>query len=136
MVQIKRVYEAEAKGDGYRILIDRLWPRGIKKSALHMDEWAKELAPSNELRKSFGHKPEHWTEFQSRYRKELRAKEALAQIDALVRRAARGPLTILYSAKDEAHNNAVVLKKILDQKLAQKKTRPMPSPASKKRQAA
>ncbi|MGZ3687629.1 MAG: DUF488 domain-containing protein [Bdellovibrionota bacterium] len=113
MVKIKRAYEETEKGDGYRILIDRLWPRGIRKSKLILDEWAKELAPSSELRKSFGHDPDKWKEFQSRYRRELRTPEHRRIIEALARRARRRPLTLVYSAKDEEHNDAVVLKNVI-----------------------
>jgi uncharacterized protein YeaO (DUF488 family) len=111
-----RVYDAATRHDGYRVLIDRLWPRGIKKSNLRMDEWAKELAPSSELRQAFGHKPERWGDFQSRYRSELRMAAAQKKLGELASRAKRGNVTLLYSAKDEAHNDAIVVKQILERK--------------------
>jgi uncharacterized protein YeaO (DUF488 family) len=117
MIQIKRSYEPKDKKDGYRVLIDRLWPRGIKKSELPLDEWAKELAPSSELRQAFAHEAGNWREFQSKYRKELRAKAPREKIEALARRARRGTVTLVYSAKDEEHNNAVVLRQVLERKL-------------------
>lgn len=112
MVEIKRVYEAPAKGDGVRILVDRLWPRGLTKERAAVDVWLKEVAPSTELRKWFGHDPERWKEFQSRYRQELHgAKESM---ELLKKKSAAGKVTLLYGAKDEAHNEARVLKMILD----------------------
>jgi uncharacterized protein YeaO (DUF488 family) len=118
MIQMKRAYEPAVKADGYRVLIDRLWPRGIRKADFQMDEWAKQLAPSATLRRDFGHKPEHWKEFQSRYRAELRSTEAREKLEELAWRARRGTVTLVYSAKDEAHNDAVVLREIIERKLA------------------
>lgn len=110
-LNVKRVYEAAAKGDGYRILVDRLWPRGLSKEHAKVDLWLKDVAPSNELRKWFGHDPEKWTEFRKRYRAELQEQgEALAEIK---RRAKAGPVTLLYGAKDEEHNQAVALKEFI-----------------------
>lgn len=114
VLQIKRAYEPASKDDGYRVLIDRLWPRGIAKARFVLDQWAKELAPSTELRKSFGHDPSRWREFRARYRLELRRPEARATLEELARRARRSTVTLLYSARDEEHNNAVVLKEILE----------------------
>jgi uncharacterized protein YeaO (DUF488 family) len=114
MIKMKRAYEPAARGDGYRVLIDRLWPRGIKKSDLILDEWAKELAPSADLRKQFGHDPGRWKGFRARYRLELRAKASRDKIEALARRARKSTVTLVYSARDEEHNDAVVLKGILD----------------------
>ncbi len=109
MVRIKRVYEGASPRDGRRILVDRLWPRGIKKENAALDEWLKEIAPSNELRKWFGHDPSRWQEFRKQYKKELAAKHEL--IEKLRREAAAGRgVTLLYAARDEVHNNAVVLK--------------------------
>jgi uncharacterized protein YeaO (DUF488 family) len=122
MIKAKRAFESVSKSDGYRILVDRLWPRGIKKSDLALDEWAKELAPSNELRKSFGHDPARWKEFRSKYLAELRtrgAKEKLHQLTALAR---RGCVTLVYAARDEEHNNAVVLRALLERRLKPRKT--------------
>lgn len=114
MIKVKRAYEPARKQDGYRVLIDRLWPRGVRKEELEIDEWAKELAPSTELRKAFGHDPSKWREFQSRYRKELRSPVAQEKIRELAGRAARGTVTLVYSAHDEKHNNAVVLASLLN----------------------
>jgi uncharacterized protein YeaO (DUF488 family) len=117
MIKLKRAYERAAADDGYRILIDRLWPRGLKKTALRLDEWAKELAPSAELRKSFGHAPEKWADFQSKYRAELRAPESKKLLEDLAKRARKGTVTLIYSARDTEHNDAVVLKEILTKRL-------------------
>jgi uncharacterized protein YeaO (DUF488 family) len=113
MVKIKRAYEPAARSDGYRILVDRLWPRGIKKAELALNEWAKELAPSNELRKQFGHDPEHWRDFVKCYRAELKEKVLRDKILELSTKAQRGTVTLVYSARDEEHNNARVLKDLL-----------------------
>ena len=108
MLSIKRVYEPVEPGDGARFLVERLWPRGIKKDQLHMEAWLKEAAPSDTLRRWFNHDPEKWEEFQRRYRSELNAHPHAWQpiLDA----ARRGSVTLLYSARDTEHNNAVVLK--------------------------
>ncbi|MGB3273513.1 MAG: DUF488 domain-containing protein [Xanthobacteraceae bacterium] len=111
-IRIKRAYEAPAAGDGVRVLVDRLWPRGVKREAASIDHWLKELAPSADLRKWFGHDPERWAEFQTRYRAELKANpEAVAELRALAKSAKT--LTLVFAAKDEAHNNAVVLRDLL-----------------------
>ena len=112
-IAIKRVYEAPAEGDGYRVLIDRLWPRGLKKEAVAMDVWAKELAPSTALRKWFGHDPALWDEFRQRYAAELAESADVWQ--ALARRSAKEPVTLLYGARDEEHNDAVALKALMEQ---------------------
>jgi Uncharacterized conserved protein len=110
-IKIKRVYEAPAKADGYRVLIDRVWPRGITKGGAAVDEWRKEIAPSTPLRKWFGHDPERWKEFQRRYRDELKHNEAVTQfIDA---HQSTSVMTLVYGAKDEAHNHALVLQQYL-----------------------
>ena len=110
-VKLKRAYEPPAPDDGTRILIDRLWPRGIKKADAAIDEWIKEIAPSTELRKWFGHDPERWHEFRRRYQSEIRQHpEELDRIRAL---AQHGRITLVFSAHDEAHNDAVVLKELL-----------------------
>jgi uncharacterized protein YeaO (DUF488 family) len=104
---LKRAYEPAAGSDGRRILIDRLWPRGVSKRRAAIDEWMKEIAPSSQLRRWFGHDPERWPEFQRRYKRELRGRgELLRRIASL---AARGRVTLVYGARDEAHNDAVVL---------------------------
>jgi uncharacterized protein YeaO (DUF488 family) len=108
-VRLKRAYEAAARGDGYRVLVDRLWPRGISKEALALEVWAKDLAPSAELRRWFGHDPIRWKRFVQRYREELRAPAARDRLDDLARRAATGSVTLVYGARDERHNDAVVV---------------------------
>ena len=113
-IQIKRVYEDKSKDDGHRILIDRLWPRGVSKEDAHFDEWMKELAPSTELRKWFDHKPERFEEFSKRYKKELAEKKEL--LDKLKELAKKRKVTLLFAAKDSEINNAVVIKDILMRK--------------------
>lgn len=111
-LRIKRIYDAPARGDGHRVLVDRLWPRGISKRRAKLDEWLPELAPSAELRKWFGHDPARWQEFRERYRAELDRKAALT---ARIRhRALDQPVTLLYSARDPLHNQAVVLKQFIE----------------------
>ena len=112
MVKLKRAYETPARGDGKRVLVDRLWPRGLTRRRAAIDQWAKELGPSHALRKWFGHDPRRWAEFRRRYRLELRRQRKLLQ--ALARRAANSPLTLVYGARDTAHNNAVVLERMLE----------------------
>jgi uncharacterized protein YeaO (DUF488 family) len=113
-IEIKRVYEEPGRADGTRILVDRLWPRGLTKDRARVDIWLKDIAPSTELRKWFSHDPNKWTEFQARYRQELKSKD---DSFAIVReKAARGPVTLLYGAKDESHNEAVVLQELLQAK--------------------
>ena len=110
-IQLKRAYEAPAATDGARILVDRLWPRGVTKEALALTEWAKELAPSTALRQWFGHDPARWDGFRARYFAELEANpEALARLRGYL---VRGPVTLLYAARDEEHNNAVALRAYL-----------------------
>jgi len=108
MVHIKRVYEAAATSDGYRVLVDRLWPRGLTKEKADVDLWLKEAAPSTELRAWFGHQPERFAEFSRRYREELsQHPEVLTQLSAL--ESEHGLITLVYGAHDEEHNQAVVL---------------------------
>jgi uncharacterized protein YeaO (DUF488 family) len=115
MIKIKRVYEKAAKEDGWRVLVDRLWPRGMTKEAAHLDEWLKDVAPSDALRKWFGHKPEKWGEFQRKYRSELAQKKVLvAELKKMAKE--HGTLTLLFGAKDQEHNEAVVLADILKAK--------------------
>jgi len=111
MVRIKRVYDPAAPEDGKRILVDRLWPRGLDKERAAVDEWVKEIAPSSELRKWFGHDPERWPAFRDRYRDEL--KEKRETLDRLRRESRQETVTLLFAAKDEEHNNAVVLRELL-----------------------
>jgi uncharacterized protein YeaO (DUF488 family) len=108
MMQIARAYEPASKSDGWRVLADQLWPRGIKEENAHVDLWMKDIAPSEALREWFGHKPERWTEFQRRYRTELSKKKELV---AELKRAEKmhGKLTLLFGARDKEHNQAVVL---------------------------
>jgi len=113
MVHIKRAYDVVSRRDGMRILVDRLWPRGLKKAEVNVVKWMKELGPSTELRKSFGHDPAHWKEFRKRYKAELRRPEARARLKEIATAAARGTLTLVYSAKDEEHNQAVVISEVL-----------------------
>lgn len=108
MLKLKRVYEARQDSDGVRILVDRLWPRGLSSAGASIDEWMKEIAPSNELRRWFGHEAGKWAEFRGRYLKEL-ASEDRAPLERVGRLAAAGDVTLLYAAKDTEHNNAVVL---------------------------
>lgn len=110
-VAIKRIYSAPEHGDGKRVLVDRLWPRGISKDRARIDLWLKDIAPSNELRKWFGHDPAKWPEFQERYRAELEGSAGLDELKDLCR---QGKVTLVYAAKDELHNNAVVLLDMLD----------------------
>ncbi len=110
-VRIKRAYEAPAPGDGTRVLVDRLWPRGVSKADAGITLWMKDVAPSSELRKWFGHDPGRWEEFRRRYRTELAGKKA--QVAELRELARKGPLTLIYSARDEAHNQAVLLRETL-----------------------
>lgn len=110
-VQIKRIYDSPEPGDGCRVLIDRVWPRGVSRERARLDRWERELAPSAELRKWFGHAPDRYDEFRTRYRRELADRREL--IDELRRRANEGRLTLLYAARDPEHNNAVVLAELL-----------------------
>lgn len=107
-IQVKRIYDSPSPRDGYRILVDRLWPRGIKKEDAKIELWLKEIAPSDALRKWFNHEPEKWEEFKNRYRKELNGKPEL--IEQLSQNLKKGKVAFLFSAKDEAHNNAVALR--------------------------
>ncbi len=111
MVKIKRIYDPFSPDDGKRILIDRLWARGIKKEKAHVDDWLKELAPSTELRKWFAHDPAKWMEFKKRYKKELAHYSPV--LEKIKKEARKGTVTLLFSAKDVEHNNAVALKELL-----------------------
>ncbi len=114
-IRLKRAYDAPEKGDGLRILVDRLWPRGVTKERLAADAWAKDLAPSNDLRKWFGHDPEKWAEFRKRYRAELTQAHASQKIRELLDAAKRSKtITLLYGAKDGEHNEAVVLRSLFE----------------------
>ena len=112
MLKAKRIYEAPEKADGFRVLVDRLWPRGVSKERAHLDLWLKDVAPSEALRKWFGHEPKRWAEFAAKYRRELRSKkEMVRQLKQL--EAENGTVTLLYSAHDREHNQAVALCELL-----------------------
>ena len=111
-VQIKRIYDSRMRGDGLRILVDRLWPRGVSKDEAHVYRWAKELAPSTELRLWFNHDPKRWQQFGRRYRKEL--SQRTAPLEAMKSLARRRPITLLYAARNREQNEAVILKKALE----------------------
>jgi len=113
-VSIKRVYEESVPADGFRILVDRLWPRGLSKDKAKVDLWLKDIAPSTELRQWFQHDPAKWMEFQKRYKQELKSKGD--QLDVIKEKVHQGPVTLLYGAKDEEHNEAVVLLSMLRSK--------------------
>lgn len=113
-VRIKRAYEPASSDDGYRALVDRLWPRGVRKTDLRLDAWLKDVAPSAELRRWFAHDPERFREFAARYRRELRGGVAAKALADLVSRASAGPLTLVYGAHDETHNGAVVLRAVIE----------------------
>lgn len=111
-VELRRIHDTASDNDGYRVLVDRLWPRGISKQQAQLDEWLKEIAPSDELRQSFHHESIDWDEFRRRYLSELTAhREALRE---LARRGSQERVTLLFASKDEAHNNAVVLRQYLN----------------------
>ena len=111
MINLKRAYEKPAWDDGERILVERLWPRGLTKLKAKIDLWLKDVAPSTELRRWFGHDPEKWNEFRQRYQKELKQKDE--SIKLLKRKAKAGTITLIYAARDEEHNGALVLKQFL-----------------------
>jgi len=112
MLKIKRIYDPWSRDDGKRILVDRLWARGIKKDEAKIDEWLKDIAPSDTLRKWFSHDPDKWNAFLEKYKQELKGKKEI--IDRLRNEAKNGKVTLLFSAKDREHNNAVVLKEMIE----------------------
>jgi uncharacterized protein YeaO (DUF488 family) len=118
MIQLKRAYDPAAKNDGARFLVERLWPRGVKKEALPIEAWLKDVAPSTELRRWFSHDPARWPEFRRRYFAELKAHPPAWQ--PLLEAARSGRLTLVYSSHDTEHNNAVALKEFLEQRLGKK----------------
>ena len=120
MVRLKRAYEPVDPDDGRRVLVERLWPRGLRKEQSHFDDWLKDIAPSTALRKWFHHDPSRWAVFEQRYARELGSEEARATFDELVRRAASETVTLVYSAHDEEHNNAITLKRMIDRRLGQR----------------
>lgn len=111
-ITIKRVYDAPADDDGQRVLVDRLWPRGMTKEKARVDLWLREIAPSNELRVWFGHDPAKWPEFQAKFSTELDAN--VSAVNQLLSVLAKGPVTLIYGAKDSEHNNAVVIKSYIE----------------------
>ncbi|HHT9111771.1 MAG: DUF488 domain-containing protein [Planctomycetes bacterium] len=113
MITLKRVYEKPSKGDGFRILVERLWPRGITKERASVDLWLKDVAPGTELRKWFGHDPAKWEQFCKRYRVELEQNKDA--VNLLKQKSKEGTITLVYAARDEKHNSAVALKEILEQ---------------------
>lgn len=113
MVRIKRVYDSPEVSDGFRVLVDRLWPRGLKKEAAHIDLWLRDVAPSDELRKWYGHEPARWEEFRRCFKSELSDPAKLALLAQLEKEARRGTVTLLFATKELAHNNAVVIRDVL-----------------------
>jgi len=120
MIQTKRVYEPAKPADGARFLVERLWPRGVKKTALKMDGWLRDVAPSTALRNWFHHDPKRWPEFRARYFRELGANST--GYEPIIRAVREKPVTLLYSARDTRHNGALVLKEFLERKLGRKRT--------------
>ncbi len=119
MIRLKRAYEPASREDGKRFLVERLWPRGVKKQSLPLEAWLKDVAPSTELRRWFGHDPAKWKEFEKRYTRELNTHaEAWGPLLAAAR---RGRVTLVYSSHDTEHNNAIVLKRFLEHKLGQER---------------
>jgi uncharacterized protein YeaO (DUF488 family) len=114
MIALKRIYEDPSDNDGFRVLVDRLWPRGMKKEDAELDLWMKEIAPSHDLRKWYGHDTDKWEDFKKRYFKELGNHHK--EVKKLLEKADVGKVTLLYAAKDEEHNNAVVLKEFLNKR--------------------
>jgi uncharacterized protein YeaO (DUF488 family) len=134
MVRLKRAYEPLAPDDGRRVLVERLWPRGLRKEQAHLDEWLKDVAPSTALRKWFHHDPSRWAEFEERYARELASEPARAALDELVQEVASETVTLVYSSHDQEHNNAVALKRMIDRRL-QQGSRKASRPASHSRAA-
>jgi uncharacterized protein YeaO (DUF488 family) len=116
-ITVKRAYDPPAPEDGYRVLVDLLWPRGMTKQKLKVDEWMKEIAPSAELRKWYGHEPEKWIEFRKRYRAELGRPSANALLDSLVKRARKAKVTVVIGARDIEHANGAVIAELVREKL-------------------
>ena len=116
-VRLQRAYDEPTSDDGYRVLVDRVWPRGRTKERLRLDDWARDLGPSTELRRWFGHDPARWAEFQARYRAELADPDRAQALDALAERALRGPVTLVFGARDSEHNQAVVIADELERRM-------------------
>jgi uncharacterized protein YeaO (DUF488 family) len=113
MIRLKRAYDQPAAADGFRVLVERLWPRGVKKEAAALDLWLKDVAPSTELRQWFGHEPARWEEFRRRYREELQGRPAALAV--LREKVRAGEVTLVYGSRDEEHNAAVALKQFLEE---------------------
>ncbi len=121
-ILVRRAYEPRLPEDGRRVLVERLWPRGIRKEKLFISAWLKELAPSTELRQWFAHDPARWEEFQRRYRDELRGERQRELLDELAQEASRRNLTLIYSSREERFNNAVALRDLIEERVRQRKT--------------
>jgi uncharacterized protein YeaO (DUF488 family) len=117
MVAIKRVFEKSSPDDGYRVLVDRLWPRGVRKESAALDYWAKELSPSEELREFYHHEPRLWRAFQARFRQELKTPAALAALERLAEIARSGKVTLVFGSREPLNNNATVVKQVLEERL-------------------
>lgn len=118
MIAIKRAYEPTAAADGYRVLVERLWPRGVSKAAARLDAWEQDVAPSADLRRWYGHDPAKWPEFQARYERELTEPAARAALDRLIARARAGPVTLVYGSRAGEISNAAVLQRLVEDRLA------------------
>lgn len=116
-IRLRRIYDDPDTGEGTRVLVDRVWPRGISKEEADLDHWFKEIAPSTELRKWFGHDPKLWAAFKQKYRKELEDDDKKKELEELAQVAASGPVALLFGAKDTEHNQAVVLREVLEEML-------------------
>ena len=130
-IMTKRIYDDPAGKTGYRVLVDRLWPRGLKKDQVHVDVWLREIGPSDALRKWFGHDPARWSEFRRRYFAELRRNQAI--VDQLLANAGGGRIVLLYGAKDTEHNQAVALKEYLETSTGTERSMETASPARRSR---
>jgi uncharacterized protein YeaO (DUF488 family) len=135
VVRMKRAYEAPEAGDGYRVLVERLWPRGVRKEALKLDAWSKDVAPSDALRRWYGHDPDRWEEFSRRYGAELREQPAADAFRELAARARQETVTLVYAARDEEHSGALVLQRALGRRGAPRTAARAPSKAPPKRTA-
>lgn len=124
MIVCKRIYDPPSPQDGHRVLVDRLWPRGLKRERARIEDWVKDIAPSDELRRAFLENPSKWKEFERRYRAELKGPEKQAILDRLRELAKSGTLTLLYAKRDQEKNNAVVLKAVLEEGLRASKALP------------
>ncbi len=118
MIALKRIYEPASADDGYRVLVERLWPRGVSKEAAHLDAWERGIAPSDELRRWYGHDPQKWPEFRVRYERELATPQAQETLDRLAERARQGTVTLLYAARAGEISNAAVLQRLLTARTA------------------